>query len=259
MIQKSDKYVNDIIINNNHINRIYNKGEIYWGNDATSIPPTPTHLLHGTTTLTGSGTFNIGINNTYYAATKNVPVQYDNGEFWLDELPSSIGTIKNLVGMFWRLRHVTSIDEFNLDTSHCVDWRTAFGSASIASFGTISPDLTSCTSLRDCMNEFTGETIDLSRWHVTSSVRDISGMLYGSSNLKHIDVSNWQLPTLSPRDMWYNMHINQIEDVTMNNVSEGTFETFKYVLSSNSPTQTTAKIFRDGDTYVYNGSQWVIE
>ena len=234
-------------------------GDIYWGNDIIPTPPPVQHLIHGTTTLSGSGTFNIGINNTIYNATKNVPVQYDNGEFWLDELPSNIGTITNLVGMLWGLRHVTSIDEFNLDTSRCVDWRTAFGGASIASFGTISPDLTSCTSLHDCMHEFAGETIDLSRWHVTSTVTDISGMLYNSQNLKHIDVSNWQLNSLSPSDMWYSMSQNQIVDVTMNNVSEGTFNTFKYALASNSPTQRTAKIYRDGVTYVYNGSTWVVE
>lgn len=255
-------YVNDIIINGDHINRIYLNGEVYWGGEASSsppTPPTPTHLLHGTTTLTGSGTFNIGINNSSYNSTKNVPVQYDNGEFWLDVLPSSIGTITSLIGMFWGLSHVTSIDEFNLDTSHCVNWRAAFGGASITTFGTFSPDLSSCIELHDAFFNFEGETLDLSRWHVTSSVRDISGLLHNSRNLKHIDVSNWQLQQLSPRDMWYNMNVNQIEDVTMNNVSEGTFATFKYALQNNYPTQTTAKIFRDGVTYVYNGSQWVIE
>ena len=31
------QYVNDIVINGTHINRIYNKGEIYWGNEQHRI------------------------------------------------------------------------------------------------------------------------------------------------------------------------------------------------------------------------------
>lgn len=31
-------YVNDIVINGTHINKIYNKGEIYWGNDNSVVP-----------------------------------------------------------------------------------------------------------------------------------------------------------------------------------------------------------------------------
>ena len=33
MIRTSNKYLNDIVINGTHINRIYNDGEIYWGNE----------------------------------------------------------------------------------------------------------------------------------------------------------------------------------------------------------------------------------
>ena len=33
MIQTSTKYLNDIIVNGTHINRIYNDGKIYWGNE----------------------------------------------------------------------------------------------------------------------------------------------------------------------------------------------------------------------------------
>ena len=32
------KYVNDIVLNGTHINKIYNKGEIYWGNDNSVVP-----------------------------------------------------------------------------------------------------------------------------------------------------------------------------------------------------------------------------
>lgn len=35
MIQKSDKYVNDIKFNGSSINRIYLDGDVYWGGSGT--------------------------------------------------------------------------------------------------------------------------------------------------------------------------------------------------------------------------------
>lgn len=50
------QYVNDIVINGTHINRIYNKGEIYWGNQQAET----NHLIHGTCPRTANA--NIVIN-----------------------------------------------------------------------------------------------------------------------------------------------------------------------------------------------------
>ena len=71
MIRTSDKYVNDIIINGDHINRIYLNGDIYWGNEP--VPPAPTK----TNTVKGKGVPNtvynnaLRINSQDYSVTTN--------------------------------------------------------------------------------------------------------------------------------------------------------------------------------------------
>ena len=50
-----DEQVNDIL----HINRIYNRGEIYWGNTTPPTPPAPTK----TNTITGKGRANVTYTN----------------------------------------------------------------------------------------------------------------------------------------------------------------------------------------------------
>jgi len=256
MIQIDSKYLNDIKYNGNSIGRIMLDGDVYWGNEPVPVPPTPTHLIHGTTTATSS--FNIRI-NVGYGSTPNVPVIVENGEFWLDELPANIGTITSLAGCFVN-NVITSVDEFNIDTSNVTSWRAWLGSSSITQIGKFNLDLSSTTQFWDGFAWLDCETADLSGWQVVPTVTRMNGFFAGCSSLKHLDVSNWQMAPYSfilTQDWFY--ITGGIVDITMNNVNNNTFTNFTTALKNRGLTNVI--IYKDNATYVYDGNtnSWVVE
>lgn len=260
MIQIDNKYVNDIKYNGNSIGRIMLDGDIYWGNEPAPAPTPVQHLIHGTTTATSS--FNIGINKQSFSAAANVPVIVENGEFWLDELPNEYSTVTSLTGCFSDCSQITSIDMFNIDTSNLVNndscVRTWLGAGNqVTSIGKLNIDFSNIDYLWDACSWLGGITeADLSGWIVSTNTRFINGLFAGCTNLQHINLSNWQLPSSCVyRDPFYGVY--NLVDITMNNVSQGTFDVIIDGLKRAS--KTSVKVYRDGVTYVYRGGTWVVE
>lgn len=180
MIRTSGNFTNDIIINNTHINRIYNKGEIYWGNDAPSTPPTPTHLIHGTCSRTANA--NIVINGETSQQT-DVEVNVSDSEFWLDELPSSISSVTSVKDCFVQfngsnegMNYLQTLDIFELPTENCTNWRGLFYN---------------CRSVT---------SIKLSG--ITSACNNITALFMGCTSLQTIDLSGCVIKNISSGNMY---------------------------------------------------------
>ena len=106
MIQTSTKYLSDIIVNDTHINRIYNDGKIYWGNEPEPIAPTKTNIVRGkgvpnkiytdairinrkdwTTTTDAEGNFTIQIDEPVYDITgKTGDIFYNTSPYTISQL-----------------------------------------------------------------------------------------------------------------------------------------------------------------------------
>lgn len=103
MIRTSGNFTNDIIINNTHINRIYNNGEIYWGNDYTPAPPVPTwHGIRGTANVTSRTLSNAIVFN---GTNHNVEVD-ENGNWEIEVNEPIYATAYSLCNS----NNITSID-----------------------------------------------------------------------------------------------------------------------------------------------------
>ena len=134
-------YVNDIVINGTHINRIYNKGEIYWGNDNYTKPSW--HGIRGTANVTSTILTNaISFNDTKY----NVYVD-ENGK-WEIEYNDQIYTSSNSTSLC-NSNNITSIDFRNIIWATRSDTnRDTFGNLFFS--GNVS-------NLKDVYFDFTGQ------------------------------------------------------------------------------------------------------
>ena len=135
------QYVNDIVINGTHINRIYNKGEIYWGNDNYTKPSW--HGIRGTANVTSTILTNaISFNDTMY----NVYVD-ENGK-WEIEYNDQIYTSSNTQSLC-NSNNITSIDFRNTIWATRSDTnRDTFGNLFFS--GNVS-------NLKDVYFDFTGQ------------------------------------------------------------------------------------------------------
>lgn len=80
MIQKSDKYVNDIKFNGSSVNRIYLNGEVYWGNDPVPAPTATYEILESIITPSSAliDTLYTASENTVVEMTMKMPTNYGN-------------------------------------------------------------------------------------------------------------------------------------------------------------------------------------
>ena len=212
MIQKTTKYVNNIIINGDHINRIYLNGELYWGGDASPAPPTPTHLIYGTCSRTANS--NIVINGDTSQQT-NVEVNVSNGEFWLDSLPSSISSITSLKDCFVSFNssdhYLTTLEVFDLPTQNCTNWRGMFY------------DCKSVTSIK-----LSG---------ITSACNNITAMFMECSSLQTIDISGCVITNIPIGNMYGAFqNCNALRDV--------------YITEQSTLNQLTSNLTSQGGNYI---------
>jgi len=97
MIQIDNKYVNDIKLNGNSINRIYLDGEVYWGNIVPAPSPVPSqYVVVEYIRSQGTSNTNWAYINTGLYATANMKIEYSM------RLPSNRSTIYGLWG-WWQL------------------------------------------------------------------------------------------------------------------------------------------------------------
>ena len=172
------QYVNDIVLNGTHINRIYNKGEIYWGNQ----PAETNHLIHGTCSRTANA--NIVINGDTSQKT-DVEVNVSNGEFWLDALPSSISRITSLKDCFVQFngnkegqQYLQTLDVFDLPSQNCTNWRGMFYECKNVTSIKLSGITSACTDITALFMRCTSlQTIDLSGC-IIANIR--SSYMYGA-------------------------------------------------------------------------------
>lgn len=146
MIKTEDKFVNDIIVKDNggnltHINKIYNRGTIYWGNDTPPAPPFTG--IRGTANVT-SQTINGAI--YYNGTTHNIDVDA-NGNWEIEENNYIYDTYR-----FSRSNNITSIDFRN------TIWGTYPNTAAgVSPFGGMFDSGGRYNNLRDIYFDFTGQ------------------------------------------------------------------------------------------------------
>lgn len=225
------QYVNDIVINGTHINRIYNKGQIYWGNQQAET----NHLIHGTCSRTANA--NIVINGDTSLQT-DVEVNVSNGEFWLDELPSSISRITSLKDCFVKFngnnegqQYLQTLDIFDLQSQNCTNWRGMF---------------------YECKNV---TSIKLSG--ITSSCNDITALFMRCTSLQTIDLSGCIIANISPSYMYGAfLSCDALKDVyitvesTLNTLTNNlTEQGWNYIPAS-------ATIHYNDVDYKWTGSAW---
>ncbi len=248
MIRTSGNFTNDIIINNTHINRIYNNGEIYWGNEPTSTPPTPTHLIHGTSRY--SSNFNIKLNG------QNVEVTVDSntGEFWLD---SWSGTLTNLSNCFDNLQNILTIDQFNLDTSQVTSFENYVNRCYNLLFVDTSNLNTSNAKHLGGMfaqcHELT--SLDLSNFD-TSNVTTIQYIFYYSEHIVTLNLNNWDLSRCASYNVWAFQDCASLTDVYIN--VEATLMKLTNNLSAqgNSYIPSSATIHYNDVDYKWQNNAW---
>lgn len=228
------QYVNDIVLNGTHINRIYNKGEIYWGNEQAAT----NHLIHGTCSRTANA--NIVINGDTSQQT-DVEVNVSNGEFWLDELPSSISRITSLKDCFVQFngnnegqQYLQTLDVFDLPSQNCTNWRGMF---------------------YECKNV---TSIKLSC--ITSSCRDITALFMRCTSLETIDLSRCIIANISASFMYGTFascdalkDVYITEESTLNTLTNKlTSQGYNYIPSNNGK----CTIHYNGVDYKWTGSAW---
>ena len=219
----SPVYVNDIIINNTHINRIYNKGEICWGNEQhIEIPHTITGTLSSSfssiyfdrqTTSPGASSFRGG-----YAVPVNV-----NGNDWYVDTNDSPQT---LVGCFANNNNITSVNIYNLDCTNVNSIESLFdncqymtscdvsrlNTSNVTLMGNVfqnctrltsvdvsSWDVSKVTRMWGMFRNIAIESIDLSSWN-TSSLTLIPHLFYDTHSIQTIDMSGWNTTLIQTTD-----------------------------------------------------------
>lgn len=174
MIQTPNIYVNDIVLNNVHINRIYNKGEIYWGNQPA--PPTRPNYVCGYANSLGTFTNQIKINGIWRDITTD-----ENG-YWEIDLGNELVTelTENILYYALNGQHITV-----LDLRHVIYDESSF------SFGNMFVSVTP-RNLTDIYFDFTG--VDTTHCIGGAWFRYLSGThIHGLGTFKWsgpIDVSN---------------------------------------------------------------------
>ena len=217
-----NKYVNDIIINNTHINRIYKNTDVYWGN-TYSQTPTPSHLLWGTTNT--STPFTIKLNNS-----ENVQVTIDNGNWYIDSYSGN--TITTLQDLCSTNTSIVTFDGISLDTSQCSNFRGLFYGANNL------------------------ESVNLAN-KITSVCTNIMALFMGCTKLKTIDFSGCVITNISSSNQYGAFqNCDALTDIYI--TEESTLRQLTGNLTGNSrnyiPHQAT--IHYNGTDYTWVGSSW---
>ena len=209
------QYVNDIVINGTHINKIYNKGDIYWGNEKHIERP---HTITGTSSQSfsniyfdrtlarpGGSSFNGGYavpvivnGNDWFVDTNDSPQTLvgcfaDNNNITSVNICNLDCTnVNSIESLFDNCRYITSCDLSRLNTSNVTLMGNVFQNCtSLTSVGDLSKwDVSKVTRMWGMFRNIAIESIDLSSWN-TSSLTLIPHLFYYTTSVKSIDMSGW--------------------------------------------------------------------
>lgn len=196
MIQTSDKYINDIIINGDHINRIYLNGEVYWGNVQTIVPH---HTIEGAV-MPNTSSSNIYFNRqltspggSSFTGGYSVSLTIDNTDWYVDTQDAP----QTLVGCFANNRSITSVNIYRLDCSNLNSIENMFENCNnIQSVDLSHFDTSNVTVMGNVFSHcYALQSVDVKNWDM-SKVERIWGMFRDMHTITSIDLSGWQTSSL---------------------------------------------------------------
>ena len=218
-------YDNATTLEATHINRIYHKGRIYWGNepsghniDGTSLRP---FEIYFDRSITGPG-------STLFTGGYPISVTYDSGNYYVDTnlVPNSLvgcfadnsavtsiiinrldtSLVTSIENMFQQCTSLQRLDVSNLDTSNVTLMGNLFiGCSSLNSLDLSSWNVSKVVRIWGAFRAMTSLTsIDLSSWN-TSSLEKTPHAFYGDSALTSVNLSGWDVTHVNELNyMFYN-------------------------------------------------------